>query len=37
VELNGTHGDGGGKKIIKCSKLEKKKEKYKIGSRQRCF
>ena len=32
---NEDHGDGGEAMVIKCSGLEKKKEKNKMGSRQR--
>jgi hypothetical protein len=35
-ELDEYHGDGGDQKMmIKCSNLEKKKEKNKMGSKQR--
>jgi hypothetical protein len=35
-ELDDGHGDGDGQKMmIKCTNLEKKKEKNKIGSKQR--
>ena len=38
MKLDVGHGDGGDQKmIIKCSNLEKKKEKNKKGSRQRYF
>jgi hypothetical protein len=30
VELDGTHDDRGGQKMIKCSNMEKKKEKNKM-------
>ena len=38
VELDDGDGDGGDQKmVIKCSNLEKKKEKNKIGSKKRCI
>jgi hypothetical protein len=35
MELDDDHGDGGDQKMILSAPLEKKKEKNKIGSRQR--
>jgi hypothetical protein len=38
MEQDGTHGDGGGQKMeIKCSNLEKKKEKNKNGLRTKVY
>jgi len=38
MELDISHGDGGDQKMIfKCFNLKKKKEKNKIGSRQRYY